>query len=486
MKSIVIGSGFGGIATALRLKAKGHKVTLVEKHPDLGGRARVFKRNGFIYDGGPTVITAPYLINELFELFKRDPKDYINLSPLNIWYQFIFEDKSKFNYSGDETEMKRQIAELNKEDVKGYEKLVSFTKKIFDKGFTELADVPFDKPFVMIQQLPTLLKLKSYKSVYSLVSSYIKNEKLRRVLSMHPLLVGGNPFTTTSIYGLILYLEKKWGIHYSMGGTGNIINGLEKLMKEVNIDVIKGREVIKIISKGNKITGIQLNNQTQLDAANVICNADPPAVYEKLLNGNTNNSLLFKWKKNRMEYSMGLFVYYFGTKKIYKNVEHHTIKFGDKYKEHLDDIFDKKKLNNDISYYLHRPTATDKSMAPEGHDCFYVLVPVPNNQSKINWTIEGERMKDLIIDKMDKDLMPNLRENIIDDFYLTPDYFEKDLNTKYGSGFSIQPKFSQSAYFRFHNKSEIYDGLYFVGAGTHPGAGVPGVLSSAKVLDKIL
>ena len=486
MKSIIIGSGFGGIATALRLKAKGHKVTLVEKHQDLGGRARVFKRNGFTYDGGPTVITAPYLINELFELFKRDPKDYINLSPLNIWYQFIFEDKSKFNYSGDETEMKRQIAELNKEDVKGYEKLVSFTKKIFDKGFTELADVPFDKPFVMIQQLPTLLKLKSYMSVYSLVSSYIKNEKLRRVLSMHPLLVGGNPFTTTSIYGLILYLEKKWGIHYSMGGTGNIINGLEKLMKDVNIDVIKGREVIKIISKGNKITGIQLNNQTQLDAANVICNADPPAVYEKLLNGNTNNSLLFKWKKNRMEYSMGLFVYYFGTKKIYKNVEHHTIKFGDKYKEHLDDIFDKKKLNNDISYYLHRPTATDKSMAPEGHDCFYVLVPVPNNQSKINWSIEGERMKDLIIDKMDKDLMPNLRENIVDDFYLTPDYFEKDLNTKYGSGFSIQPKFSQSAYFRFHNKSEIYDGLYFVGAGTHPGAGVPGVLSSAKVLDKIL
>tara|TARA_B110000003_G_scaffold242188_1_gene249860 strand:- start:225 stop:905 length:681 start_codon:yes stop_codon:yes gene_type:complete len=211
MKSIVIGSGFGGIAAALRLKAKGHKVTLVEKHSDLGGRARVFKRNGFTYDGGPTVITAPYLINELFELFKRDPKDYINLSPLNIWYQFIFEDKSKFNYSGDETEMKRQIAELNKEDVNGYTKLVNFTKKIFDKGFTELADVPFDKPFVMMQQLPALLKLKSYKSVYSLVSSYIKNEKLRRILSMHPLLVGGNPFTTTSIYGLILILRKKMG-----------------------------------------------------------------------------------------------------------------------------------------------------------------------------------------------------------------------------------------------------------------------------------
>ena len=486
MNSIVIGSGFGGIAAALRLRAKGHDVTLIEKHQDLGGRARVFKRNGFTFDGGPTVITAPYLINELFELFKKNPKDYIELSPLKIWYQFIFEDRSKFNYSGNENEMKAQIGELSQEDVQGYEKLVNFTKKIFDKGFTELADVPFDKPFVMMQQLPALLKLKSYKSVYSLVSSYIKNEKLRRILSMHPLLVGGNPFTTTSIYGLILYLEKKWGIHYSMGGTGNIIKGFEKLMNEVGIKVIKGNEVKKIISKNTKITGVQLSNDNTINADIVICNADPPAVYEKLLDGNSNNSFLFNWKKKRMEYSMGLFVYYFGTKKIYENVEHHTIKFGNKYKEHLDDIFDKKKLNEDISYYLHRPSATDKSMAPEGNDCFYVLVPVPNNQSGIDWNTEGEKMKSLIINKMEKDLMPNLKENIVEDFYLTPDYFEKDLNTKFGSGFSIQPKFTQSAYFRFHNKSEIYDGLYFVGAGTHPGAGVPGVLSSAKVLDKIL
>ena len=486
MNSIVIGSGFGGIAAALRLRAKGHDVTLIEKHQDLGGRARVFKRNGFTFDGGPTVITAPYLINELFELFKRNPKDYIELSPLKIWYQFIFEDRSKFNYSGNENEMKAQIGELSQEDVQGYEKLVNFTKKIFDKGFTELADIPFDRPFVMLQQLPALLKLKSYKSVYSLVSSYIKNEKLRRMLSMHPLLVGGNPFTTTSIYGLILYLEKKWGIHYSMGGTGNIIKGFEKLMNEVGIKVIKGNEVKKIISKNTKITGVQLSNDNTINADIVICNADPPAVYEKLLDGNSNNSFLFNWKKKRMEYSMGLFVYYFGTKKIYENVEHHTIKFGNKYKEHLDDLFDKKKLNEDISYYLHRPSATDKSMAPEGNDCFYVLVPVPNNQSGIDWNTEGEKMKSLIINKMEKDLMPNLKENIVEDFYLTPDYFEKDLNTKFGSGFSIQPKFTQSAYFRFHNKSEIYDGLYFVGAGTHPGAGVPGVLSSAKVLDKIL
>ena len=485
MKSLVIGSGFGGIAAALRLKAKGHEVILVEKQKDLGGRARVFKKNGFTFDGGPTVITAPFLINELFELFNKNPKDYIEIIPLNTWYRFIFEDGVKFDYSGNEDEMKNQIEKINKNDVKGYEKLVKFTKKIFDKGFLELSDVPFDKPLFMMKQIPALINLKSYKSVYSLVSSYIKDEKLRRLLSMHPLLVGGNPFTTTSIYGLILYLEKKWGIHYSMGGTGNIIKGLEKLMVEEKIKILKSSEVTNINFNQNKIKSVIINNNKELNTDNIICNADPPAVYEKLLVYKKRNTF-FNWKKKRMDYSMGLFVYYFGTKKVYKEVKHHTIKFGNKYKEHLEDIFDKKKLNDDISYYLHRPSATDKSMAPEGHDCFYVLVPVPNNQSGINWSVEGEKVKNLVIDKMEKSLLPNLRENIVEDFFLTPDYFEKELNTKYGSGFSIQPKFSQSAYFRFHNKSEVCDGLYFVGAGTHPGAGVPGVLSSAKVLDKII
>ena len=483
--SIVIGSGFGGIAAALRLRAKKHKVILIEKHQDLGGRARVFKKNGFTFDGGPTVITAPYLISELFNLFNKKSEDYINLTPLKTWYRFIFEDEKKFDYSGDENQMKNQIEKINKEDIKGYQDLVKFTKKIFDKGFTKLADIPFNNPMTMVKQIPDLIKLKSYKSVYSLTSSFIKNEKLRRIFSMHPLLVGGNPFTTTSIYLLILYLEKKWGIHYSMGGTGNIISGLEKLMKEENIEIIKGHEVLNIISSDNKVKGVKLDNQREIAANKIICNADPSTVYDKLLN-KKNFSSLFNWKKERMEYSMGLFVYYFGTKKIYNEVAHHTIKFGDKYKDQLNDIFDKKKLNNDISYYLHRPSATDKSMAPEGHDCFYVLVPVPNNQSGINWSIEGDKIKNLVLDKMEKSLLPNLRKNIVEDFYLTPDYFEQELNTKYGSGFSIQPTFTQSAYFRFHNKSEVCDGLYFVGAGTHPGAGVPGVLSSAKVLDKIL
>ncbi len=484
MKTVVIGSGFGGIAAALRMKAKGHNVILLEKHKDLGGRARVFEKNGFKFDGGPTVITAPHLIYELFELFNKKPSDYINIKPLDIWYRFVFEDGFNFDYSGDENSMEKQIENINKKDVIGYKKLVEFTKKIFDKGFTELSDVPFDKPLFMIKQLPALLNLKSYKSVYSLVSSYIENEKLRRMLSMHPLLVGGNPFTTTSIYGLILYLEKKWGIHYSMGGTGEIIKGFEKLMLEENIKILKKSEATKFFTENGVIKSLEINNSDKIHADNIICNADPPSVYDQLVNNKKNS--LFDWKRKRMDYSMGLFVYYFGTKKVYENVAHHTIKFGNRYEEHLKDIFENKKLNNDISYYLHRPSATDKSMAPEGHDCFYVLVPVPNNQSKINWKDEGEKMKNLVIEKMQNHLLPDLKENIVEDFYLTPDYFENELNTKYGSGFSIQPKFSQSAYFRFHNRSEICKGLYFVGAGTHPGAGVPGVLSSAKVLDKII
>ena len=260
MKSIVIGSGFGGIAAALRLKAKGHDVTLIEKHNDLGGRARVFKKDGFIFDGGPTVITAPYLIHELFELFNKNSNDYINITPLKTWYRFIFEDGMKFDYSGDENSMKDQIKSLSPQDIDGYQKLVSFTEKIFDKGFSELSSVPFNNASFMIKQIPSLLNLKSYKSVYSLVSSFVKNEKLRRIFSMHPLLVGGNPFTTTSIYGLILFLEKKWGIHYSIGGTGNIIKGLEKLMIEQNIKIIKGHEVKKINYINNKVDGIEIDN----------------------------------------------------------------------------------------------------------------------------------------------------------------------------------------------------------------------------------
>jgi phytoene desaturase len=485
-KIIIIGSGFGGIAAALRMRAKGYKVTLLEKHPDLGGRARVFKKDGFIYDGGPTVITAPYLFEELFSLFNKKISDYVKIVPLELWYRFVFEDKTSFDYSGNEVSMEKEIQKFSKTDISGYKKLVNFTQKIFDKGFTELSTRPFNNIKFMLKQIPALLKLKSYQSVYKLVSSYISNEKLRRVFSMHPLLVGGNPFTTTSIYTLILYLEKKWGIHYSIGGTGRVVNALEKLMREEGIEIIKNAEVTEMLSSDNKIKGVQINNKENIYGNYVVCNSDPPNVYKNLIKSKKKYGFIFNQKVKRMNYSMGLFVYYFGSKKQFKEVAHHTIYFGKSYENHLNKIFDQKILSDDISYYLHRPTATDPGMAPKNHDAFYVLVPVPNNLSGINWSKEGERFKELVLTKMDQTVLPGIKESVVSDFYLTPDYFEKELSTLHGSGFSIQPKFTQSAYFRFHNKSEIFDNLYFVGAGTHPGAGMPGVLSSAKVLDELL
>ncbi|OUW74086.1 MAG: phytoene dehydrogenase [Pelagibacteraceae bacterium TMED216] len=485
-KIIVIGSGFGGLAASLRLRAKGYDVTLIEKHPDLGGRARVFKKGEFIYDGGPTVITAPYLLEELFSLFNKKISNYVKIVPLNLWYRFVFSDGKTFDYSGDEKSMEKEIKKFSDQDFKGYNKLVKFTEKIFNKGFTDLSDKSFNNLIFMMKQIPALLSLKSYQSVYKLVSKYIENEKLRRVFSMHPLLVGGNPFTTTSIYTLILFLEKKWGIHYSMGGTGEVVKALEKLMNEEKINIIKNAEVTEIRSNDNEVKGVKINNSKILDCDYIICNSDPPNVYKNLIKSKKNYNLLFKQKINRMDYSMGLFVYYFGSKKQYKDVAHHTIFFGNSYEKHLDKIFEEKTLSEDISYYLHRPSATDPNMAPKNHDAFYVLVPVPNNLSRINWNKKGEEFKNLVLEKMDKSVLPEIRKNVINDFYLTPDYFEKDLATLHGSGFSIQPKFSQSAYFRFHNKSEIFDNLYFVGAGTHPGAGMPGVLSSAKVLDNLL
>ena len=484
-KLIVVGSGFGGIAAALRMRAKGYEVTLLEKQADLGGRARVFTKDGFTYDAGPTVVTAPYLFNELFSLFKKNIEDYVKIVPLDLWYRFVFNDGSVFNYSGNENEMESQISKISN-DLNGYKKLITFTEKIFNKGFVELSDKPFNNFLFMIKQIPALLKLKSYQSVYQLVSSYISNEKLRRIFSMHPLLVGGNPFSTTAIYALILFLEKKWGIHYAMGGTGKIVKALEKLMKEEDITILKNAEVVEFLTKNKKITGIQLKNGSIINCDYLICNSDPPNVYKNLIKSNNQYNFLFNQKIKRMNYSMGLFVYYFGSKKKYNNIAHHTICFGNSYQDHLKKIFEDKILTDDISYYLHRPTATDPSMAPENHDAFYVLVPVPNNLSGINWKEKGDSFKELVIAKMEKTTLPNLRENIVSDFYLTPDYFEQELSTLHGSGFSIQPKFTQSAYFRFHNQSEIFSNMFFVGAGTHPGAGMPGVLSSAKVLDKLL
>ena len=482
---LVIGAGFGGIASALRLRRLGFNVTIVDKNPHLGGRAQVYKRGEFKFDAGPTVLTAPFLIDDLFSLFNKDRKDYIEFLKVKPWYRFVFNDKAIFDYSDTMEGTLDEISKICPRDVNGYKKLINFSEKIFNKGFLELSSISFHSFGLMLKQLPALILLRSYLSVYSFVSSFLKNEKLRRAFSIHPLLVGGNPFSTTSIYCLIHYLERKYGIWFPKGGTNALITALGKLMDEVGINVLLSTEVSSLGYDGKKIVSANFSNSESIDTDIVVSNCDPPFFYDRLVPDHLNK----KWNKKRlkkMSYSMGLFVWYFATKKEYKDVEHHTIIMGETFKKVLNDIYNKKVISDDLSLYLHRPSATDKDFDPSGKDSFYVLAPVPHNGSGINWTEKGEEIRLQVQKQLENTLLPELEDNIVESFFVTPDTFSNKFNSFNGAGFSIAPKLTQSAWFRFHNKSEDIENLYFCGAGTHPGAGVPGVLSSAKVVEKLV
>ncbi len=483
-KAIVIGSGFGGIAISLRLRKMGYETTIIEKLNDIGGRARVFELNGYKHDAGPTVITAPFLFDELFKLFNKKREDHLNFVPLEPWYRYYFHDGKTFDYCSTIDKTNEQIKKFNSGDVDGYQKLLKQSKKIFDVGFTQLSDKPFISFFKMIKVVPNLIILQSYLTVSQLVNKYLKNPYLRKAFSIHPLLVGGDPHTTTSIYTLIHYLERKWGVFFCMGGTGKIVSELKKLMIESGIKIKTNTEVKEFIVKNNIISKIITNNEEISNFDLVVCNADPPMVYSKLLK-NLNLPRPFKKEKNLL-YSMGLFVLFFGTKKKYNDVAHHTIWMTERFKSLLHDIFKNKILSNDFSLYIHRPTATDKSFAPEGCDSFYVLCPVPNLQGKINWDKESEVLKDRIVEELSKTIMPELKDVITDVFWMNPGDFKNDYNSMHGAGFSIAPIFTQSAWFRYHNKDKKIKNLYFSAAGTHPGAGIPGVLSSAKVVENII
>ena len=484
---VVVGSGFGGLAMAIRLKAHGASVTLVERLPNLGGRAQVFERNGFVHDAGPTVITAPFLFDELFDLFGKDRRDYCDLIPLSTWYDFIFEDGSKFSYTGDLDHTFEQIRQFEPSDVQGYKRLLDLSESIFRVGFEQLSAQPFTRFWTMLKQVPALLKLQSYRTVYGLVSKYISNEKLRKVFSIHPLLVGGNPFTTTSIYTLIHFLERKWGIHFARGGTGALVKSLEKLMTEEGVTIETNFDVtrIEINPQTKKVTGLLSADGREIFCDGLVFNGDPPYAYENLLPSGLKRQILRR-SDSSTKFSMGLFVLFFGTKHVYDEVSHHTIWLGRRHKELLKDIFDVRCLADDFSLYVHRPTATDKSFAPEGCDSFYVLCPVPNLQLDTDWDIEGHALRDRIVVALEKTILPDLNKYITDDFWMSPKDFHRDYKSVWGAGFSIAPILSQSAYFRYHNRDPEVNNLFFVGAGTHPGAGVPGVLSSAKVTEKLI
>jgi phytoene desaturase len=431
------------------------------------------------------VITAPFLFDELFELFGKRRSDYVEFIPLDVWYRFHFHDGRSFDYGGTIDDTLKQIQAIEPRDCEGYQRLLAHSKRIFDVGFTELADQPFHSAGTLIKQVPTMARLGCYRSVWQLVAKYLKSDHLRRAFSIHPLLVGGNPFDTTCIYSLIHFLERKWGIFFAKGGTGAIVDALERLMLESGIKIRTSATVESIDVGERRATGIRLNGGDAFETDLVISNTDPLHLYSKML-PQSKQSLGFQLKQKRMKQSMGLYVLFFGTDRQYPEVAHHTIWLGERFRELIDEIFNGDRLPEDFSLYLHRPTATDPSFAPAGKDSFYVLAPVPNLKANIDWSSEGPRLRDRIVKALDRTILPGLTNTIRSDFFMTPEDFSKDYLSSFGSGFSVAPVFSQSAWFRFHNRSEVLENLFLVGAGTHPGAGVPGVLCSAKVLDRVM
>jgi phytoene desaturase len=486
-KVIVIGSGFGGLSAACRLAARGYDVEIFEKRDKLGGRGYVYEMNGFKFDGGPTVLTAPFMFNDIFTAAGRNREDYVEFLPVNPFYRIFNHEGKEFNYNNDLEYTLGQIDRWNPEDKQGYLEFIGTTKPIFEKGFVELADQPFLHISDMLRIAPDLIRMQSYKSVYSYVSQFVRNDFLRMVFSFHPLLVGGNPFETTSIYAMIHYLEREWGVFFAKGGTGAIVDALEKLFLELGGKVNLKCEVQEIVVNGKKVNGVRLSDGTLHPADAIVSNADPAFTYTRLIqprHRRVNTDARYK----RLRYSMSLFVIYFGTRKRYTDsrLAHHNIILGPRYKGLLGDIFKKKVLADDFSLYLHMPMITDSSLAPEGHEAFYVLSPVPHLGSGIDWKSMARPYRDRIMKFLEDNYLPDLQANIVAEHYIDPLHFQDTLNSYQGAAFSVEPILTQSAWFRPHNRSEDFSNLYLVGAGTHPGAGLPGVLSSAVIAENLV
>jgi phytoene desaturase len=444
----------------------------------------VFRQDGFTFDAGPTVITAPFLFEDLWDMCGRKLADDVDLRPVHPFYRIRFDDGEVFDYSGDAGAMREEVRRLSPSDVEGYERFVAMSEKIFRTGFIRLGHVPFDTPWSMVRIAPDMIRLHSYMTVYSLVARFVKHPKLRQVFSFHPLLVGGNPFATTSIYTLIAFLERSWGVHFPIGGTGALVEGLLGLIDGLGGELRLNADVTEVVVDGRRARGVRLTDGEVVPAEVVVSNADPAWLYRRMV----PKSARRVWTNRRIDrarYSMGLFVWYFGTKRRYPDVAHHTILFGPRYKGLLDDIFGRR-LAGDFSLYLHRPTVTDPALAPHGMDGFYVLSPVPNLSADVDWDEQAEPYRRGIERYLSDTVLPGLAGEIVTSRVMTPLEFRRDLLAFRGSAFSFEPLLRQSAWFRPHNRSRDVDGLYLVGAGTHPGAGVPGVLSSARVLDSVV
>ena len=483
--AVVIGSGFGGLAAAVRLGARGYRVTVLERLTSAGGRAAVFHQDGYTFDAGPTIVTAPQLFEELWTLCGRRMADDVELRALAPFYQVRFDDGSCVDWSGDAVAMRAMVAKLSPRDVAGYERVMAFSERVCRVAFEQLGHVPFNSWLDMARRAPSLLRLRAWRSLHAVVAREVHDPRLRFLLSFHPLFVGGNPFATSAIYGLILHLERIGGVHFAMGGTGALVRGLVRLIESQGGTLRYNAQVASVMLRDRTAVGVELSSGERVAADVVVSNADTAWTYRQLLPA----GLRRRWSDRalrRARYSMGLFVWYFGTARQYPDVPHHTILVGPRYRELLRDIFDRKLLADDFSLYLHRPTATDASLAPPGCDAFYVLSPVPHLVPGFDWTAQAEQYRRRIESHLEATLLPNLRQNVVTSRLMTPLDFQQQLLAWHGSAFGMEPLLRQSAWFRPHNRAEDFEHFYLVGAGTHPGAGLPGVLSSARVLDAVV
>lgn len=476
----VIGAGFGGLALAIRLQSAGIRTVLLEKRERPGGRAYVYQQDGFTFDAGPTVITAPNAIDELFALSGRATGDYVDLLPVDPFYRLVWPDGVSLEYNADADAVSSAIARISPRDVDGYRKFLRFSGEVFKAGYLELGTVPFQSFWSMMRVAPQLIRLRSDRSVYSVVSDYMQDPHLRQAFSFQSLLIGGNPFHVSSIYALIHALEREWGVRFPRGGTGALVQAMVRLFQDLGGTLRLGCPVQEIRLRNGRASEVATEDGRSVAVDAVASNADVVHTYASLLGG-TDRGRAMAQRLVRKRFSNSLFVVYFGLRRQYPEIAHHTVLFGPRYRELLQDIFERGVLPDDFSLYLHNPSRTDPSLAPPGQAGFYALAPVPNlARGNIDWNVMGPRYRDRILDALEKHTLPGLRANLVTSRIFTPADFASELNAHLGSAFSLEPLLTQSAFFRVHNRDDRIHNLYFVGAGTHPGAGIPGVIGSAK------
>jgi phytoene desaturase len=479
-RAAVIGAGFGGLALAIRLQSAGVDTVVIEGRDKPGGRAYHWERDGFTFDAGPTVITAPDTLKELWRLSGRDIGEDVKLVPVSPFYRLNWPDGTNFDYSNDDQKLRVEIAKLNPEDIEGYRKFLGYSAGVYHEGYVKLGAVPFLDFASMLKAAPSLARYQAWRSVYSVVAGYVKDEKLRQALSFHTLLVGGDPTQTSSIYALIHKLERDGGVWWAEGGTNKLVSGMVALFERLGGELRLGDPVTAIDTLGDRVTGVKTASGYAAEVDAVASNADIVHSYRDLLKG-SRSSQRTAGKLIRKRFSPSLFVVHFGVRGTFPDIPHHHVLFGPRYQGLLTDIYKTGVLPDDLSIYLHHPSATDPAMAPEGHSTFYALAPVPHlGKFPADWDELAPVIEDRILSEVAKRLIPDLKERIVTKFSYTPLDFGRDLNAHMGSAFSLEPILTQSAWFRAHNRDDHISNMYFVGAGTHPGAGIPGVVGSAK------